>query len=176
MDTQNQTRYRNVNIAIALENAWGIKPESSVLVLNATYEPINITSWKRAIILLVKEKATIISEKVIRLIDYVRVPVSKIMEAKPSRAMIYKRDGHKCQYCGSTRGLTIDHVIPKSRGGGDTWQNLVVACSKCNTFKSNKLLEHTGMKLVRKPTAPANKIIFVISQTKDPEWQQYNYI
>jgi len=174
-DTQNQTRYRNVSTAIALERAWGIRPESSVLVLNATYEPINITSWKRAIILLVKEKAKIISEKVIRLIDYVHVPVSKIMEAKPSRAMIYKRDGHKCQYCGATRRLTIDHVIPRSKGGKDTWQNLVVACSKCNTLKGDKFLEQTGMKLLRKPVAPANKIIFTITQTKDPEWQQYNY-
>ena len=172
---QSLMRYKNVNNAMVAEKAWGIKPESTVLVLNATYEPINITSWKRAIILLVKEKAKIISEKVIRLIDYVRIPVSKIMEAKPSRAMIYKRDGHKCQYCGATRRLTIDHVVPKSKGGGDTWQNLVVACSKCNTFKGDKLLEQTGMKLLRKPVAPANKIIFTITQTRDPEWQQYNY-
>lgn len=175
MDTSNLMKYRNVSTVIARE-ATRIKPESSVLVLNATYEPINITSWKRAIILLVKEKAIVISEKVIRLIDYVRVPVSKIMQAKPSRAMIYKRDGHKCQYCGSTRGLTIDHVVPRSRGGDDSWNNLVVACSKCNTFKANKLLEHTGMKLMRKPFAPANKVIFMITQTRDPEWQQYNYI
>ena len=165
-----------MNTAIVREDAWRIRPESSVLVLNATYEPINITSWKRAIILLVKEKATVISEKVIRLIDYVKVPISKIMEAKPSRAMIYKRDGHKCQYCGSTRRLTIDHVLPRSKGGDDSWNNLVVACSKCNTVKGDKLLEHTNMKLMRKPFAPANKVIFMITQTKDPEWQQYNYI
>jgi 5-methylcytosine-specific restriction endonuclease McrA len=160
---------------MAQETRWGIRPESSVLVLNATYEPINITSWKRAIVLLVKEKAKIISERVIRLVEYVRIPVSKMMEAKPSRSMIYKRDGHKCQYCGATRKLTIDHVLPKSKGGQDTWQNLVVACSRCNTLKSDKLLEHTGMRLLRKPAAPISKITFTISQTNDPEWQQYNY-
>lgn len=168
--------YSSAEFVMERESAWKIKPNSSVLVLNATYEPVNITSWKRAIVLLVKEKATVISEKVIRLIEYVRVPISKIMQAKPSRAMIYKRDGHKCQYCGATRKLTIDHVVPKSRGGQDTWQNLVVACSKCNTAKANKPLEQTGMKLTRKPFAPTNKVVFLISNTKDPEWQQYNFV
>lgn len=155
---------------------WGIRTDSSVLVLNASYEPINITSWKRAIILLVKEKATVLSSKVIKLVEYVKMPLSKLMSIKPTRSLIYKRDGNRCQYCGATRGLTIDHVIPKSRGGEDTWQNLVVACSKCNTKKGDKPLEQTGMKLMRKPFAPASKIIFIIAQTQDEEWRQYGYL
>lgn len=172
-------RYRSVKFVMAQvldQTNFGIKPDSSVLVLNASYEPINITSWKRAIILLVKEKATVVSAKVIKLIDYVRVPVSHIMKMRPSRALIYKRDGHQCQYCGSTRSLTIDHIIPKSRGGGDTWLNLVVACNKCNTKKGDRFLEQTGMKLLRQPFAPASKVIFIIAQTKEEEWQQYNFI
>jgi 5-methylcytosine-specific restriction endonuclease McrA len=156
-------------------NTTRIKVNAQVLVLNASYEPIHITSWKRAIVLLLKEKAAIISEKVIRLVEFVRLPLSKMHITRPSRAMIYARDQSKCQYCGSTRKLTIDHVIPRSRGGGDTWDNMVIACSKCNTFKGDKLLESTGMKLLRKPGAPASKILFTITQTQDPEWRQYSY-
>lgn len=158
------------------ENLKKIKSNTQVLVLNASYEPLQVTSWKRAIVLLMKEKAKIISSKVIRLVEYIRLPISRMKIMKPSRALIYKRDGHKCQYCGSTRGLTIDHVVPKSRGGGDTWENMVVACSSCNTKKSNKLLEWTGMKLVRKPYAPFNKVSFLLNETADPEWREYQYV
>ena len=92
-----------------------IEPGKAVLVLNSSYEPLNITSWKRAIVLLLKEKAQILSNRVIRLLDYVKVPLSKIISHKPSKSMIYKRDNNSCQYCGSTRSLTIDHVIPRCR-------------------------------------------------------------
>lgn len=160
---------------MAQANVNRIKINARVLVLNASYEPIHITSWKRAVVLLLKEKAAIISERVIRLVEFVRLPFSRMHITKPSRAMIYARDHNKCQYCGSTRKLTIDHVIPKSRGGGDTWENMVVACSKCNTFKSSKFLESTGMKLSRRPSAPPSKILFIITQAQDPEWQLYNY-
>ena len=74
-----------------------IQPGRSVLVLNSSYEPLNITSWKRAIVLLLKEKAQILSTQVIRLLDYVKVPLSKIMSHKPSKMMIYKRDNNSCQ-------------------------------------------------------------------------------
>lgn len=174
-DTSNQTKFKNAKSAMAQATSTRIKVNAQVLVLNASYEPIHITSWKRAIVLLLKEKAAIISEKVIRLVEFVKLPISRMRISKPSRAMIYARDQSKCQYCGSTRKLTIDHVIPRSRGGLDTWDNMVIACSKCNTFKSDKSLESTGMKLLRKPGAPANKILFAVTQAQDPEWQQYNY-
>jgi hypothetical protein len=157
-------------------NLSQIKSNTQVLVLNASYEPIHITSWKRAIVLLLKEKAAMISDKVIRLVEFVKLPLSKMRIAKPSRAMIYARDQHKCQYCGSTRKLTIDHVMPRSRGGGDTWENMVVACSSCNTKKSDRLLEHTGMKLTRKPFAPPNKIFFALANSRISEWRDYSFI
>jgi 5-methylcytosine-specific restriction endonuclease McrA len=160
---------------MAQENVKRIRPDTQVLVLNASYEPINITSWKRAIVLLLKDKASIVSEKVIRLVEYVRIPFAKINSIKPSRGLIYKRDGHKCQYCGSTRRLTIDHVVPRSRGGEDTWENMVVACSSCNTRKGNTLLEQTGMKLARKPFAPANRFLLSLIDSGSPEWLQYTF-
>lgn len=152
-----------------------IKSNCRILVLNASYEVINITSWKRAVVLLLKEKAQVISDQVIRLVEYIKIPFAKLKLAKPSRAMIYKRDSNKCQYCGSTRKLTIDHVVPKSKGGEDTWENLVVACSACNTKKGDKLLEHTGMKLARKPRAPNNKISFLIMESGIDEWRTYDF-
>jgi len=154
-------------------NGSTIQPNTSVLVLNSSYEPLNVTSWKRAIVLLLKEKAQILSNRVIRLLTYVKVPLSKIIMSKPSRAMIYKRDNHTCQYCGSTKRLTIDHVIPRCKGGQDTWENLVVACSTCNTKKSDTLLEQTNMKLTRKPRAPYNKMQFILHDCTIKEWKEY---
>jgi hypothetical protein len=156
-------------------NEIPIKPNTTVLVLNSSYEPINVTNWKRAIVLLLKEKAQLLSDRVIRLLNYVRLPLSKIMSGKPSRSMIYKRDNHTCQYCGATKHLTIDHVIPRCRGGEDTWENLVVACSSCNTKKGNTLLEQTGMKLARQPRAPYNKIQFSLNKSNVPEWEEYSF-
>jgi hypothetical protein len=153
-----------------------IQPNTTVLVLNSTYEPINLASGKRAIVLLLKEKAQQLSSRVIRLLNYVRIPFSKIVAHRPSKSAIYKRDGNKCQYCGSTRHLTIDHIIPRSKGGGDNWFNLVVACSACNTKKGNKLLEHSGLKLQRQPRAPMNKMQFTLLETNNKEWDQYAVI
>ena len=158
---------------MAPENVTSIRPNTQVLVLNASYEPIHITSWKRAIILLLKEKAAMISAKVIRLVEYVRIPFARINSFKPSRSLIYKRDGHKCQYCGLTRRLTIDHVVPRSRGGLDTWENLVVACSTCNTRKGDTPLEQTGMRSARKPFIPTNRFLLNVIDSGSPEWLQY---
>lgn len=152
-----------------------IQPNTSVLVLNSSYEPINITNWKRAIVLLLKERAQVLSHRVIRLLNYVKLPLSRMVSHKPSKTMIYKRDNNSCQYCGSTRHLTIDHVVPKCRGGGDTWENLVVACSSCNTKKGNTPLEQTGMRLLKKPRAPYNKMQFTLSNCKIPEWEEYTF-
>ena len=152
-----------------------IKPNTTVLVLNSSYEPLNITSWRRAIVLLLKEKAQVLSNRVIRLLNYVKLPVSRIVSHKPSKSMIYKRDDNKCQYCGSTRHLTIDHVIPKSKGGSEDWDNLVVACSQCNTKKGDKLLEHTNMKLIRQPRAPYNTMQIKLDKCNIPEWEMYTF-
>ena len=81
-------------------NGLIIQPNTSVLVLNSSYEPIHITNWKRAVVLLLKEKAQALSNRVIRLVNYVKLPLSRILSTKPSRQMIYKRDNHTCQYCG----------------------------------------------------------------------------
>ncbi len=115
-----------------------------ILVLNATYEPINITTWKRAFVLLLKEKAQIVNHRVIRLLEYIKIPFTKLKNNKPTRSAIYQRDGHKCQYCGSTRKLTIDHILPKSKGWAEDWDNLVFACSTCHYKKANKYLGQTG--------------------------------
>lgn len=152
-----------------------LKSRNSVLVLNFDYTPLNITHWKRAAILLLKNKAQILSESVIRLLNYVRIPVSRMIHQKPSKSMIYKRDGNKCQYCSATKNLTIDHVIPKCQGGTDCWDNLVLACSRCNAHKSNKLLEQTNMRLLRKPRAPLSPVFLSLSQVNCPEWNVYTF-
>jgi len=152
-----------------------ISSDSQVLVLNASYEPINLTNWKRAIVLVLKQKAQVLSGKVIRLLNYITIPFNTFSRIKPSRDMIYKRDKHKCQYCGATKRLTIDHVIPKSKGGDDSWENLVVACSSCNTKKSNKLLEHCGMKLMKRPLAPTSKVSLALMYSNVEEWKEYVY-
>lgn len=152
-----------------------IKPNTTVLVLNSTWEPINLASGRRAIVLLLKQKAQQLSSRVIRLLNYIRIPFSKIVTHKPSKSAIYKRDANKCQYCGSTKHLTIDHIIPKSKGGGDTWFNLCVCCSSCNTKKGDKFLEHSGLKLMRQPKAPTNKIQFSLLESDNSEWSQYTF-
>ena len=152
-----------------------IEPHETILVLNMDYNPINFTNWKRAIVLLMKNKAQALGRRVIRLVNYIKLPYEKLAQNKPSRTMIYKRDGHKCQYCGSTKNLTIDHIIPRSRGGGDTWENLVVACMPCNTRKSDKLLEETNMNLRTIPKQPINKMLFSLDRANVPEWKEDCY-
>jgi 5-methylcytosine-specific restriction endonuclease McrA len=152
-----------------------ISPAEKILVLNFDFTPLNIVLGRRAIVLLLKEKAQRVSSRVIRLMKYIYTPISRAAKEKPTKAAIYRRDNNTCQYCGSTRGLTIDHVIPRSRGGKDTWENLVVACSVCNTFKGDRLLENTSMKLTRKPRPPLVRVIEVVQKSTDPEWSQYAY-
>ena len=152
-----------------------IEPHSTVLVLNSSYEPLHFTNWKRAVILLFKEKAKVISSRVIKLVNFVKIPFSRPSDIYPSRSMIYKRDKDTCQYCGAQSRLTIDHVVPRSRGGQDTWENLVVACSSCNTKKGDKLLEHTNMKLRKKPRAPLSNIMMDLEETKVDQWKEFYY-
>jgi len=146
-----------------------------VLVLNFDYTPINIVLGKRAIVLILKDKAKPVSGKVIRLNNYAPTPLSRVAKEKPSKSAIYRRDNNTCQYCGSTRNLTIDHVIPRCRGGTDEWQNLTIACSRCNTKKGSKTPEQVGLRLRRKPRPPLPKIMDTIQKTTNREWSQYAF-
>jgi 5-methylcytosine-specific restriction endonuclease McrA len=138
-----------------------------VLVLNSDYTPINVTTLTRGFILVDKGKAEvlksgenpIISGKkeyirplIIRLLNYVRFRVKPL---KINRQRVFKRDGFRCVYCGVSKNLTIDHVIPKSRGGGNTWLNLVTCCKNCNRVKDNKTPEEAGMKFLSHPFEPS---------------------
>jgi len=140
-----------------------------VLVLNASYEPLNITSWRRATVLLMKGKAERLEYNgkflytdfpqptVIRLRHYVRVPY---MEVPLTRRNILHRDGHTCQYCGYTGDkLTLDHVIPRSRGGGDTWENIVAACVCCNVKKGSRTPQEARMPLRHLPRQPYSSLL-----------------
>src|SRR6476646_12079122 len=140
-----------------------------VLVLNATYEPINVCTVRRAVVLLLKEKAELLeratwelhSERatmarpmVIRLVHYVNVP-RDTHQRKITRRAVFARDGWACQYCGSRTTLTVDHVSPRSKGGPSTWENIVASCAPCNRRKGDNLPERANMHPRRQPTAPS---------------------
>jgi len=139
---------------------------SVVLVLNSDYSPLNVTSLQRGFVLVDKGKAEIIKKGeqdivtsignfvrplVIRLLNYIRFRPTII---KVNRKRIFKRDNYTCQYCGSKKNLTIDHVIPRSRGGQNTWKNMVTCCFRCNSNKGSLTPEESGMKLKVKPYEP----------------------
>ncbi len=151
------------------------RPEVNVLVLNFDYTPLNIVQGKRAIVLLLKDRAQRVSGRVIRLKSYVSMPLSRTAREKPTKAAIYRRDNNTCQYCGSTRSLTIDHLIPRCKGGADLWDNLTVACATCNTKKGSKTPEQVGLKLRRKPRPPLPKVVEIVQRSTDPEWSLYAY-
>ena len=150
-------------------------PDINVLVLNFDYTPLNIVQGRRAIVLLLKDRAQMVSERVIRLRFYVSMPLSRTAREKPTKAAIYRRDNNTCQYCGSTRSLTIDHLIPKCRGGEDSWTNLTLACAVCNTRKGSRTPEQVGLKLKKKPRPPLPKVVEIVQRSTDPEWSQYAY-
>lgn len=158
-----------------------------VLVLNTTYEPINVCTAKRAVVLLLKGKAEVLeaghllmrSENlqlvlphVIRLSAYVKVPRGD--GRRISRRAVLSRDRYRCQYCGSTRHLTLDHVLPKSRGGATSWDNIVTSCAPCNTQKGSRLPHEAGMTLSSKPKPPTLADFLVSSPHGVPEsWGPY---
>src|SRR5947209_8993964 len=145
-----------------------------VLVLNASYEPLNVTTVRRAHVLVYKGKAEVIEEldqplhsatdtypwpHVIRLVAYVRVP--RAVQRKISRRALFARDGWRCVYCGTTAGrLTLDHVIPRSRGGEAIWENVVTALAPRNLRKGNRLLHEVHMEL-RHPPRPPAPVLFI---------------
>lgn len=158
-----------------------------VLVLNATYEPINVCSLQRAVVLVLKKKAEVVERAakklrsasrdfvqplVIRLVYYVRLP--RHQARRISRRAVFARDAHRCQYCGSTARLTVDHVVPKSRGGRSNWENVVTACAPCNTHKGDRLLDELSMELETRPRAPSPYEPISVSQNQRPaSWEQY---
>jgi 5-methylcytosine-specific restriction endonuclease McrA len=159
-----------------------------VLVLNATFEPINVCTVRRAAVLLLKEKAEIIEHAewqlhsasvtiprpiVIRLVRYVLVP-RDTHRRKITRRAVFARDDWTCQYCGSRSNLTVDHVVPRSRGGASSWENIVASCAPCNRRKGDRLAAQVGMRLTREPRTPSPHIfIHVASPTIPAAWRQY---
>jgi 5-methylcytosine-specific restriction endonuclease McrA len=158
-----------------------------VLILNQDYSALTICSIQKAFILVYLSKADIISESsqggiqtvtrtfprpsIIRLHKYVNLPYKGVIL---SRQNIFKRDNHQCQYCGATNDLTLDHVLPRSRGGKSSWTNLVTACKACNSKKGDLTPEEAEMPLPRKPFKPSF-IMFLrdFSGKIEKEWETY---
>ncbi|RIK46939.1 MAG: HNH endonuclease [Chloroflexi bacterium] len=148
-----------------------------VLVLNQNYEPLNVCNVRRALTLVFGEKAEVLevydapvtsatrsftAPSVIRLIYLIRRPRPRV---KLTRREVFIRDEHTCQYCGvRTNDLTIDHIIPRSRGGQHTWENLVSACRACNHRKGGKSLPETRMRLRREPFEPRAGAYYTIQR------------
>ena len=165
------------------------RPGGRVLVLNATYEPINVCSVRRAAVLILKQKAEILesgerklrSERmamsrpaVIRLVTYVRVP-RDVHRRKITRKAVLARDSWTCQYCGASKpGLTVDHVIPRSRGGQSIWENIVASCAPCNRRKGDRLPREIQMHPSRAPKAPGPLVFIRIAAPRVPAtWERY---
>lgn len=157
------------------------------LVLNAGYEPLAVVSFKRALVLVMNEKATIIERvdgdpvwgigsaydrpAVIVLTRYVRVPGSRRVPV--TRRGVLRRDGHRCAYC-SKAATTIDHVLPRSRGGKDTWENLVACCLGCNNVKGDRTPQEMSWSLRLVPGAPRGPQWSVRgTERADPRWEPY---
>jgi 5-methylcytosine-specific restriction endonuclease McrA len=170
----------------------GFSPmHTPVLVLNASYEPINICAARRAVVLVLKGVAMTEEENghylhaarftmrlpsVIRLLEYRRIPHQT---RALSRKNILLRDRNTCQYCGSVHPsgeLTLDHVVPRSRGGLSAWENLVACCHPCNRQKGNQLSHEAGMRLMREPrafTLHTSRHIMRMIGRSDAKWRKY---
>src|SRR5919206_339280 len=159
-----------------------------VLVLNATYEPINVCTVRRAVVLLIKEKAELLDQAawrlhsehathprpvVIRLVAYVKVP-RDTHRRKITRRAVFARDSWTCQYCGSRANLTVDHVVPRSKGGLSSWENIVASCAPCNRRKGDRLPHQINMHPRQKPRMP-NPHVFIqlASPTIPATWKPY---
>ena len=159
-----------------------------VLVLNASYEPLNVCTVRRAVVLVLKEKAELLergtrnmrSESmtlpqpvVIRLVEYVRVPRDSTRRRITRRA-VFARDSWTCQYCGRTTHLTVDHVVPRSRGGRSVWENIVTSCAPCNRRKGDRTTVEINMHPRRKPKAPGPAVFIRVAAPVVPTaWRQY---
>lgn len=155
-----------------------------VLVLNTTFAPINICSWRRAVTLLFKNKAESVeaSERkingrfilpfVIRLKSYVPLPYNSVVL---TRKNVLLRDNFTCQYCGSGGNLTLDHIMPKSRGGEDSWENIVVCCVRCNNRKGDRAPEEVGLKLSGTPYKPPSMLYLQMTRLSNIPKSWFNY-
>lgn len=158
-----------------------------VLVLNASFEPLNVCSVRRAHVLVYKGKAEVVEDLgrplrsaaraypwpyVIRLLQYVRVPRS--VRRRISRRALFARDGWRCQYCGLPGKLTLDHVVPRSRGGDSVWENVVASCAPCNLSKGDRLPEEAQMHPKVKPRPPAPALFIMLATSHIPDrWRPY---
>ena len=160
---------------------------SRVLLLNATFEPLAVVTAKRAIVLMLTGKAECVEEtlgaafhseslaipapSVMRLSRYVRVPYRHAVPM--TRAGVLRRDGRRCAYC-SKRADTIDHVVPRSRGGTHTWDNVVAACRRCNHTKADRSLAELGWVLPHPPCTPSGAAWRLLgSRAVDPRWREW---
>ena len=162
-----------------------------VLVVNQNYEPLLTTSVRRAIVMVFLGKAQMVEARhgrmirsvtrvfeepsIVRLDVYARVPFKQVML---NRRNVIKRDNGVCQYCGTTTGvMTVDHVIPRLRKGGDSWENLVCACHRCNNQKGNRTPEEAGLQLLNKPRKPSN-LTFIRQHVNkgDEVWKKYLFV
>jgi 5-methylcytosine-specific restriction endonuclease McrA len=154
------------------------------LVLNASYEPLAVVAARRAVVLVLKEKAEILESNgmvfrsqwlevpapsVVRLTYFVRVPFRA--RASLTRRGVFARDDWTCQYCGR-HAENVDHVIPRSRGGTHTWENVVASCRRCNARKENLMHPEVGLRLRRKPFAPRDGLRLSLGRL-EPEWEPY---
>jgi len=163
----------------------------AVLVLNQTYEPIHICDVRRAVVLLIEDKASMVKTvnhqalhsvsrafpvpTIIRINKYVRL---RNWYAVLNKANIFRRDNYTCQYCGAQDvPLTVDHIIPKVLGGSETWENLVTACIDCNNKKGDRALAETGMILKKRPIRP-HKVHTLQQFAGAPlaEWRPYLFL
>ncbi len=161
-----------------------------VLVLNQNYRPLSVTKVKRAIMLIYLEKADIVEEygfsihspscelpapSIVKLRSFIHFKMPAIPLSKKN---IIKRDRHTCQYCGAkSTPVTVDHIIPKTMGGKDSWENLVCACISCNNKKGNRTLEQAGLTLLSKPRRP--QFFFILQHfytLPDKRWRRYLFL
>lgn len=153
--------------------------KNSVVVFSRNYLPIAKVNLRRAIALLVADKAEALDLEphrwlvrspglVLEISSHIRLktsPVERTWKVPPaSRREVLRRDGHRCQYCGSSSFLTIDHVLPRSRGGPHSWENVVAACNACNSCKGDRTPEEAAMPLLRSPAAPAHPAVAFAEQ------------
>src|SRR3954468_4416116 len=159
---------------------------SRALVLNTTFEPLCVVSARRAVVLLLTQKADLVADSgdrmhserlsievpsVIKLRSFVRVPYRR--RAALNRRAVFARDGSRCQYCAAP-AESIDHVVPRSKGGEHVWENVVAACRPCNTAKRDRLLSETSMTLRRRPTAPRALMWISVAVGSVPtHWEPY---
>ena len=159
---------------------------AATLLLNATYEPLCVVSSRRAIVLVLAQKAVSVDSSgevvraesvavpvpvVVRLTRYVRVPYPA--QVPLSRRAVFTRDGQTCVYCGGS-ATSIDHVVPRSRGGTHTWDNVVAACRRCNHTKADRSLAELGWKLPHPPGIPSGAAWRLLGhRSVDPRWREW---